>query len=108
MSTNTGPRSAARYTNQFSHQKYLWLCSSVDKCLAVDLKNPCLISSQGVFFTKISFKEAMNQMVKDKKNKNNNPSNSLVFGRWPQTKIVMLLGLINHAFKRKVDSGSKV
>ena len=28
----------------------------------------------------------MNQMVKNK-NKDNNSSNSLVFGRWPQTKI---------------------
>ena len=26
-------------------------------------------------------------MVKDNKNNNNNSSNSLVFGRWPQTKI---------------------
>ena len=29
-------------------------------------------------------------MVKDKDKNNNNSSNSLVFGRWPQTKISML------------------
>ena len=50
VSTNTGPRSAARYTNQFSLFNYLWLCSLVDKCLAVDLKDPGLIPSQGDFF----------------------------------------------------------
>ena len=35
----------------------------------------------------------MNQMVKDKEkdnNNNNKSSNSLVFGRWPQTKIIFV------------------
>ena len=49
VSTNTGPRYAARYRNQFSQQYYLWLCSSVDQFLAVDLKNPGSIPSQGDF-----------------------------------------------------------
>ena len=48
MSTNTGPRSAARYRNQFSH---IWLSSSVDKGLTVDLKDPDSIPSQGDFFS---------------------------------------------------------
>ena len=34
----------------------------------------------------------MNQMVKNNKNKNN-LSNSLVFGRWPQTKTKLLVGI---------------
>ena len=50
VSTNTGPRSAGRYRKQFSLKQYLWLCSSVDNCLAVDLKDPVLITSQGDFF----------------------------------------------------------
>ena len=48
----------------------------------MDLKDPGLIPNQGDF-TKISFKEEMNQMVN---NKDKNSSNSFVFGRWPQTK----------------------
>ena len=51
VSTNAGPMSAVRYRNQFSHLNYLWLCSSVDKCLALDLKDPGLFPSQGDFFT---------------------------------------------------------
>ena len=51
MSTNTGPRSALRYTNQFLLKSYLWLCSSVDKSIAVDLKDPGTIPSQGNFFS---------------------------------------------------------
>ena len=35
----------------------------------------------------------MNQMVKDKNNKNNNSSNSLVFGRRPQTKMLLAKGV---------------
>ena len=50
MSTNTSPRSAARYRNQFSHKLCLWLCSSLVKSLAVDLNDPGLILSQGDFF----------------------------------------------------------
>ena len=53
----------------------------MDKCLAVDLKDPGSIPSQGDFL-----KEEMNQMVNKNNNKNNNSSNSLVFGRWLQTK----------------------
>ena len=49
-STNTGPRSATRCRNQFSQLKYIWLCSSVDKCLAVNLKYASLIPSPGDFF----------------------------------------------------------
>ena len=65
------------------------ICSSVDKCLAVGLKDP---SFPGREFSKISFEDEMNQMEKNKDNKknnnyNNNSSNSLVFGRWLQTKI---------------------
>ena len=79
MSTNTGPRSAARYINQFSQQYFLLHRSSVDKYLAVDLKDPGSIPGRG----EIYFKEEMNQKVK---NNMNNSSNSLVFGRLPQTK----------------------
>ena len=53
------------------------------KCSAGELKGI-------IFFTYISFKEEMNQMVNKKKNNknknNNNSSNSLVCGLWPQTK----------------------
>ena len=43
-----------------------------------------------IFFTSIPYNEEMNQMVKNKDNNNNNynSSNSLVFGWWPQTKII--------------------
>ena len=63
----------------------------MDKHLAVVLNNPCPIPSQGDFFHLNFFKE-MNQMVEDNKNKNNS-SNSLVFGRWPQTKISIVASL---------------
>ena len=60
VSTNTGPRSAARYTNQFSHHNYLWLCSLVDKCLAVEGKVTGSISSRGDFFSlKFLFKRKL-------------------------------------------------
>ena len=62
----------------------------MDKCLAENLKDPDSIPSQGDFFSPlISYKEEMNQMVKDN-NKKNNSSNFLVFGGWPQTKIFNL------------------
>ena len=36
----------------------------------------------------------MNQMVNKKNNNNKNSSNSLVFGRWPHTKIKVLFFLL--------------
>ena len=45
VSTNTGPSSAARYINQFSH-----LCCSVDKYSAVNPKDLGSIPTQGDFF----------------------------------------------------------
>ena len=53
------------------------------------LKVPGSNSGLGEFFSSIPFNEEMNQMVNKK---NNNSSNSLDIGRWPQTK--MLLGLL--------------
>ena len=61
----------------------------MDKVLGWGAEGPWFDSRIGIiFFTKISFKEEMNQMVNKKKKKNNNnSSNSFVFGLWPQTKI---------------------
>ena len=61
-----------------SHQQYLWLCSSVSRVMACGARDQRFDSS-------FHLCEEMNQMVKDK-NKTNS-SNSLVFGRWLQTKI---------------------
>ena len=52
---------------------------------------PSSILWEEFFFIQIPFKEEMRQMEKNNKNKNknnnnNNLSNSLVFGRWSQTK----------------------
>ena len=63
----------------------------MDKCLAMDLKVPGSIPSQGDFFH-LNLKEEINQMVNNNKNNNknnNNSSFSLVFGRWPQTKTIL-------------------
>ena len=78
-STNTGPRSAARFKN------YLH-CSSVGSMKVT--RTGCQMfdpSSSQIFFIILHLNEDMNQKVN--KNKNNNSSNSLVFGRWLQTKI---------------------
>ena len=82
VSTNTGPRSVAIYRNQFSHQQYPWLCSSVSRVMASGASGS--YPTSGKFFKMIfHLYEEMNQMVKN--NKNSNSSYSLVFGRWPQT-----------------------
>ena len=50
----------------------------------------------------------MNQMVKDKNNKNTS-SNSLVFGRWPQTKIrFFVLIFLEKGTCSKIDFGLNV
>ena len=62
----------------------------MDKVLGWGVEGPWFDSWSGeFFFTKIYFKEEMNQML-NKKNKsnNNNSSNTSVFGQWLQTKTV--------------------
>ena len=52
--------------------------------LAGELKDPISYHGLGEFFSlEFILNEEMNQMVQNK----NNTSNSLVFDRWPQTKI---------------------
>ena len=62
--------------------------SSVDIVLDWCALGPCFDTQLGrIFYSLITFKEEMSDMVK---NKNNNLSNSLVFGRWPRTNKFLL------------------
>ena len=94
---NTGPRSAVRfvinfvlnflfssylgYLEHFLQLKYLSHCSSVDR--AMDL-----LSGGSGFKSHIwpYFFNLLNEELNQMENNNKNASNSLVFGRWPQTK----------------------
>ena len=77
VSTNTGPRSAARYKNQFSHYKYIWLCSSVSRVMASATSGRRFVTSfRRIFFIIFNLYEEMNQIVKNNKNNKNNNNNN--------------------------------
>ena len=74
VSTNAGPRSAARYKNQFSHYKYIW---SVSRVMASATSGRRFVTSfRRIFFIIFHLYEEMNQKVKNNKNNKNNNNNN--------------------------------
>ena len=105
---NTGPRSAAWFLKFLNKSIifYSWInklaVAPLIERLAGELKGPSSSLGFGLYISlELLLKREMNQMV----NKNNykNSSNSLVFGRWPQTNNVLKLKSVHYL--QPSDSG---
>ena len=84
-STNTGPRSTARFNKIFFTSICQGLCSSVGRVMDWWVRGQRIEFSTSEIFS-IYSNEELNQNVHNKSN--NNSSNSLVFGSWPQRKMI--------------------